>query len=79
MSEQLSLSLPPMPYIEAHHVDFKRRGGSFVGHYWKRPIANNRRDLDWQVVRAGYVTGDPVGVGATLDDAFNDLMKKEGA
>jgi hypothetical protein len=35
------------------------------------------RRYDWSAVREGYDEGDPVGWGATEQEAINELLKME--
>ena len=36
------------------------------------------RDMDWQATRKDYDEGDPIGRGATKQDAINNLLEMEG-
>ena len=40
--------------------------------YWAKPIPI--RNFDWSATFDGYDAGDPIGYGATEQDAINDLI-----
>lgn len=35
------------------------------------------RSMDWSAARDGYEPGDPIGYGATEEEAIEDLMERE--
>jgi hypothetical protein len=41
--------------------------------YWQKPIPP--REFDWSAVLDNYEGGDPVGFGATEQEAINDLLQ----
>jgi hypothetical protein len=42
---------------------------------WAKPIP--MRQFDWEAVRDGYEGGDPLGLGATEEEAIADLLEQE--
>ena len=43
--------------------------------YEKTPVKN--RDYDWSAFREDFDLGEPIGYGATEQEAINDLLEKE--
>jgi hypothetical protein len=45
-----------------------------VTHYWLKPIPV--RSFDWSAVGDSYEPEDPIGYGATEEEAVNDLLEQ---
>jgi len=71
------------PTERLHNLEVTERADRLVtGHgepirvtYDRKPIPSKR--FDWSAVRDGYDAGDPIGFGATADEAIADLKNEE--
>lgn len=43
-------------------------------HYWMKPIP--MRQFDWEAISSNYDPGDPIGYGATEQEAIADLLEQ---